>query len=127
MPYVCDNHPDRPGVLLVTNLANGDTQVVCAADILPLALAMADAMAPEGSSVQLVSDAMVAQLAAATRADTDEPEAGDSGSGDGDDDDPEQRGFGDDTIAAALGDPGEQADTAAQDDAGAPEPESVGL
>lgn len=127
MPYVCDNHDDRPAVLLVTNLANGDTQAVCADDILPLTLAIADSMAPEGSSVQVISDAMVAQLAAAEHSATPaEPEAGESTS-DGDGGDPGLREFGDDTVAAALADTDEQNDAAAQDDAGAPEPESVSL
>lgn len=127
MPYVCDNHDDRPAVLLVTNLANGDTQAVCAEDILPLTLAIADSMAPEGHSVQLISDAMLTQLAAAESVSAPtEPEASGSAS-DGDDGDPEQRGFSDATVAAALDDGDAQHVAAAQDDAGAPEPESVSL
>jgi hypothetical protein len=57
MAYNCDNHPDNAGALLMTTLATGDTAVLCGECIFPWALAIANALTVDGTTVEVVAAA----------------------------------------------------------------------
>lgn len=78
--YTCDVHPGVPGSLLITNLDNGDTAVLCQDDILDWALAIASTFAPGDSVAAVVPPELAARLAEAVDAVPADTEAGDSGS-----------------------------------------------
>jgi hypothetical protein len=56
MGYLCDNHPDTPASVTVTNLDTGDVVALCATDVHPWFSAMADATRPAPEAVTEAPD-----------------------------------------------------------------------